>query len=322
MEYTRLGTSDLTVSTIGLGTWPLGGDLYGAVDDAQSIDAIRTAVDHGVTLIDTAPSYGDGRAEEIVGRAVSGQDAPAGLRDRLVIATKCGVTRMPDGGVRRDLRPQTIRREIEGSLRRLKTGVIDLYQLHWPDRSTPLEETVDELTRLQSAGAVRYIGISNFPPRRMEAIAGLTNIVCTQSHFSILDRRIEHDVLPAARSLSLGVIGYGTLGGGVLTGKFSRPPDDERGHFYNYFRQPLLDRIEVILDALREIAGTRGVPIAQVAINWARRRDGIDTVLVGAKNREQSAVNARAAEWSLTTDESAAIDRAIATAFAPRKNGS
>ncbi len=312
MDYRKLGNSDLSVSAIGLGTWAMGDDFFGRVDDTESIAAIHAALDSGVTLVDTAPAYGNGHAEEVVGKALSGH------RANVVVATKCGIVRQ-DGAFIRNLNPASIRKEIDASLRRLQVDVIDLYQIHWPDKSTPVEDTVEELEKIQESGKFRYLGVSNFSPKLMDQIRALTDIVSVQPQYSMLDRRIEGDVLPYAIAYDMGVLGYGTLAGGVLTGKYRDIPefseDDRRGHFYDFFREPLWGRIQGLLDTLRAVATDRNVSVAQVAINWTVQQRGITTALVGAKRPEQAVSNAEAGNWKLTDEELTGITNAIDAAF-------
>jgi len=308
MEQRTLGTSDLTVSAVGLGTWAMGDDFFGHVDDAESIAAIHSALDHGITLIDTAPAYGAGHAEEVVGKALKGR------REQAVVATKCGIVRTEDDFVR-NLKPESIRREIDDSLRRLGVDTIDLYQIHWPDPDTPLEDTVAELLKQQQAGKFRYLGVSNFPPKLLDKIQGMTNIISTQPQYSMLDRRIETDVLPYVQEHDLGVLSYGTLAGGILTGKYTEIPEfeegDNRAAFYNFFKEPLWSGIQKLLYELQMIATERGVTPAQAAINWTFQQPGITTALVGAKRPSQAEANAAAGQFLLTEGEMKTITAAI-----------
>lgn len=307
MRKRQLGTSDLHVSVVGFGSWAAGGDYWGSVDDGESIRAIQTAIDHGVNLIDTAPAYGSGHSEEVVGRAI------AGRRDEVIVATKVGILR-DGGGFQRSLKPDSIRREVEDSLRRLNVDVIDLYQIHWPDSKTPIEDTVAELQRLQQAGKFRYLGVSNFKPSLMDAVRREMQPASLQPPYSLLDRKIESHILPYCREHSIGTLGYGTLAAGILTGKFREiptfAPGDDRASFYNLFREPLWTPIQRLVDVLREIAHERDRPVAQVAINWAAREDGVTCTLVGARNSEQALSNAAAGEWELTAEEIRRIESA------------
>jgi len=308
MEQRTLGTSDLTVSAVGLGTWAMGDDFFGHVDDTESIAAIHSALDHGITLIDTAPAYGAGHAEEVVGKALKDR------RSEAVVATKCGIVRTEDDFVR-NLKPESIRREIDDSLRRLGVETIDLYQIHWPDPDTPLEDTVAELIKQQEAGKFRYLGVSNFPPNLLDQIRGMTDFVSTQPQYSMLDRRIESDILPYVREHDLGVLSYGTLAGGVLTGKYTEIPEfeegDNRAAFYNFFKEPLWSGIQKLLYELQLIATERGVTPAQAAINWTFQQPEVTTALVGAKRPAQAEANAAAGGWQLSEAEIKTITAAI-----------
>src|ERR1700734_1623631 len=212
MEHIEL-KSGLMTSRIGLGTWAMGGWMWGGTDEAQSIATIRSAIDRGVTLIDTAPVYGFGRSEEIVGKALEGS-----LRHKVTIATKVGLA-WKDGGVYRDSRPARVVQEIEDSLRRLRTDVIDLYQVHWPDLQTPLEETARALEDLLRQGKIRAIGVSNFSPRQMESFRAVATLDAVQPPYNLFEREIEADVLPYAAATGLTVLSYGALCRGLLSGR-------------------------------------------------------------------------------------------------------
>jgi len=300
MKYKQLGDSDLKVSVVGLGTWAIGGDFFGDTDDEKSIGAIQAGIDNGINLIDTAPAYGDGHSEEVVGKAIKGH------RDDVVIATKVGILR-DEGKFINNLKPESVQQEIDDSLRRLDVDVIDLYQIHWPDPNTPLEDTLDTLSKIQEAGKFKYLGVSNFKPKLMDQVRERMDLVSLQPHYSLLRRNIEGNVLPYCRENNIGVLSYGTLAGGILTGKFKEIPDlaegDYRDTFYDYFKEPTWSKIQKLLDVLRDIAEKRGVPVPQVAINWARQQKGITTALVGAKTTDQARSNAGAGNWDLSDEE-------------------
>ncbi|WP_455382341.1 aldo/keto reductase [Salinispira pacifica] len=312
MKLRTLGNSDLNVSVVGLGTWAMGNDFFGQVEDRQSIDAIQAAVDSGVTLIDTAPAYGSGHSEEVVGRAIEGR------RDKVIVATKVGTYRRGKQFVR-DLEPASVRRQLEDSLRRLRVDVIDLYQIHWPDPKTPLEETLSTLKRLHEEGRFRYLGVSNFSVEQMETVRRHMPLTSLQPHFSLLERGAQVSLLPFCRENNVGVLGYGSLAGGILTGKFKEIPEfsegDTRDQFYDYFREPVWSKVQSLLDVLRSIADSRGVPVAHVSTAWAFQQDGVTCALVGAKNRSQAESNAAAGELELTGEELARIDNALETHF-------
>ncbi len=313
MNYRYLGKSDLKVSVAGLGTWGMGGDFFGEVDDQESVRAIQTSLDHGVNLIDTAPAYGDGHAEEVVGKAIQGR------RDEVVLATKVGVLREGEKFVN-NLTPESIRQEIDDSLRRLNVEVIDLYQIHWPDSNTPIEESVNELMKIQDAGKFKYLGVSNFKPHLMDEVREKTEIVSLQPHYSLLRRDIENKVLPYCIENHLGVLSYGTLAGGILTGKFAEIPEfgekDRRSEFYDYFREPIWSKVQQLLDVLRDIAEKYNRPVPQVAIEWTFQQEGITSALVGAKNEEQAESNAAAGGKTLSENDLELIDTQYEKIFA------
>lgn len=305
MKYRYLGNSNLKVSAVGLGTWAYGNDTFGKVDDQQSIKAIRAAVEAGITLIDTAPAYGAGHAEEVVGQAI------AGIRDRVVIATKCGTHRDGPKYIR-DLSPKRIRKDIEDSLRRLNIEQIDLYQIHWPDPATPLEKSVEELLKLKKEGKFKYLGVCNFGVDLIDQISEITDIISLQPQYSLLKKDIEAEILPYLIENNLGALSYGTLGGGILSGKYKERPqfDDEkdnRAGFYPFFKKENWPQTQNLISLLKEIAEDHNQTPAQVAINWSINRAGITTALVGAKNKKQASENAAAADFELSEAEILAL---------------
>ncbi|MFP4331025.1 MAG: aldo/keto reductase [Spirochaetaceae bacterium] len=307
MEKRVIGSTDLEVSVVGVGTWAMGNDFFGSVDDRKSIEAIETSIDSGVNLIDTAPAYGAGHAEEVVGKAIKGR------REEVVIATKVGINRTPTS-FDRNLRPESIRQEIDDSLRRLGVDVIDLYQIHWPDPKTPLEDSLEELVRARDAGKYRYLGVSNFDTALMDQAREQAGIVSLQPQYSLLVRDAEEELLPYCRKHNLGVLSYGTLAGGILTGKYTEIPElpegDNRDRFYKFFQEPEWTAVQGLLKVIREIAGQHGVTPAQVASRWAIEQPGITSVLVGAKNGDQAAANAKAGEFELDEGDFENIEEA------------
>ena len=217
MYYRKLGSSNMEVSVVSLGTWVLGGDQWGETDDTQSIAAIQRAIDLGINLIDTAPAYGLGHAEEIVGKAIKGR------RDRVFIASKCGLQKRGKRFVL-DLTPTEIRKELEASLVRLAIENIDLYQCHWPDPNTPIESTLSEMLKMQSEGKINAIGVSNFDVPLLERASNVAQVVSVQPQYSLLERDIEESMLPFCIKRRIGVMTYGSLGSGILTGKYEERP--------------------------------------------------------------------------------------------------
>jgi aryl-alcohol dehydrogenase-like predicted oxidoreductase len=285
MEHIAIGNSGLTVSRIGLGTWAIGGWMWGGSDEKQSIATIRAAVERGVTLIDTAPAYGFGHSEEIVGKAL----AEAGLRDKVQIATKVGLG-WKDGRVYRDSRPVRIRQEIEDSLRRLRTDVIDLYQVHWPDPETPIAETARTLEGLRREGKIRAIGVSNYSPAQMDVFRASARLDGVQPPYNLFEREIEADVLPYAKNTGLTVLSYGALCRGLLSGRITtetRFDGDDLRKVDPKFQGERLSQYLTAVDELKTLARERfSKSVLALAVRWVLDR-GPTIALWGARNPNQ-----------------------------------
>jgi aryl-alcohol dehydrogenase-like predicted oxidoreductase len=285
MEDIAVGTSGLTTSRIGLGTWAIGGWMWGGTSEAQSIATIRSAIERGVTLIDTAPVYGFGHSEEIVGKAL----AEGRLRDKVQIATKVGLA-WKEGKVFRDSRPARIREEIEDSLRRLRTDVIDLYQVHWPDLDTPLAETARVLEDLRREGKIRAIGVSNFSPAQMDTFSRAATLDAVQPPYNLFEREIEADVLPYATRAGLTVLSYGALCRGLLSGKITAKSTFEGDDLRNSdpkFQAGRLQHYLAAVEELRAIARQRfGKSVLALAVRWVLDQ-GQTIALWGARRPEQ-----------------------------------
>jgi aryl-alcohol dehydrogenase-like predicted oxidoreductase len=303
----------MEVSVVSLGTWVSGGDQWGKTDDKQSVAAIQKAIDTGINLIDTAPAYGLGHAEEIVGKAIKGR------RDCVFIATKCGLQKKGKKLVL-DLKPQAIRKEVEDSLSRLGIERIDLYQCHWPDPNAPIEATLEEMLKMQSEGKINAIGVSNFDVPLLERASKAAQVVSVQPHYSLLERGIEGDLLPFCRREGIGVITYGSIGSGILTGKYDERPifkkNDARSYFYRFYSEPRWSLVQDFLGEVKKISREEGKSIAQIAINWILQRGGITSAIVGARTPEQAEMNAGAAEWDLSKDDMDRMDQAYERIFA------
>jgi aryl-alcohol dehydrogenase-like predicted oxidoreductase len=306
MEQIAIGQSGLTTSRIGLGTWAIGGWMWGGTDEAQSIATIRSAIEHGVTLIDTAPVYGFGVSEEIVGKAL----AEGGLRGQVQIATKVGLS-WKNGQPFRDSRPAAIRREIEASLRRLRTDVIDLYQVHWPDLETPIGETAAALDDLRREGKIRAIGVSNHSPVQMDAFRAAARLDAIQPPYNLFEREIEADVLPYAETAGLAVLCYGALCRGLLAGRLSAgtafPGDDLRNRDPK-FLPPRFAQYLAAAEALKGLARERfGKSLAALAVRWILDQ-GQTIALWGARRPDQLDPIAEVAGWRIDAESRAEID--------------
>ena len=308
MEYRRLGKSELNVSVVGLGTWPLGEVNWGPISEDEAVATVQKAIDLGINLIDTAPIYGNGRSEEIVGKAIKGR------RQQVVIATKCGVS-MKGADMVNDLKPKSVRREVEVSLKRLDTDIIDLYQCHWPDPDTPIEDTMAEMVKLKAEGKIRYIGVSNFGVALLRRAKRVIPIASNQVPYSLLNRDIEDELVPFCREQDVGILAYGPMGGGILTGKYKEKPrfgkDDARTFMYNYYEEPTWSKVQALLKDVEQVAARHGKPAAHVAINWARQQPGITSALVGVRSVEQAEANAAAGAWRLSAEEMAGLAKAL-----------
>jgi len=316
----QIGASGIEASAVGLGTWAIGGWMWGGTDDAASEDAIRAGLDAGITLIDTAPAYGLGHAEEVVGRAIKGR------RDEVVLATKCGLVwhaqRGPyffeQGGlpVHRDLSPAAIRHEVDQSLRRLGTDRIDLYITHWQNPSTPIAETVGTLKALQAEGKVLAFAASNTTPEDLAAYRAEGGIAAVQEEYSMLTRRIEETHLPVCREAGISVMGYSVLALGLLSGRISADRvfagDDQRRDDPR-FSTDNQARVDRLMQTVRPIAAQHDASPAQIVIAWTLAQPGLTFALCGARNPEQAKENAKAGTIRLTGAETDEITRAVTT---------
>ena len=313
-----LGRSGAAFSRLGLGTWAIGGPWrfgWGPVDDAESIAAIRRAVDEGINWIDTAAVYGLGHAEEIVGRALKGY-APG---DDVFVCTKCGRKTAPDGTPYGDLHPQSIRAECEASLRRLGVERVDLYQIHWPDRdgATPLEESWSAMAQLVDEGKVRWIGVSNFDVDELDRGEAIRHVDSVQPPLSMVQRRALHDVIPWAAAHQTGVIVYSPMASGLLSGSFDRDrlehlPSDDMRLRRPEFAEPWLSKNLALVERLRTIADVLGRSVAEVAIAWTLAQDGVTGAIVGARRPAQLDAWIGAGDLELSQEQLHAISEAIA----------
>ena len=309
MEQIVIGSSNLTTSRIGLGTWAIGGWMWGGSDEAQSISTIRAAVERGVTLIDTAPVYGFGHSEEIVGKALA-----HGLRDKVQIATKVGLA-WRNGAVYRDSRPQRIRSEIEDSLKRLRTDVIDLYQVHWPDYETALDETARTLEELRREGKIRAIGVSNYSPEQMNAFGAYARLDAVQPPYNLFEREVEDGVLPYAVRNGLTVLSYGALCRGLLSGRMtpqSRFEGDDLRKVDPKFQAPRYAQYLAAVEELKRLARERyGKSVLALALRWVLDQ-GPTIALWGARRPEQLEPLAEIDGWHIDEAAKREIDAILA----------
>ena len=288
MEKIRFDNLGFKVPRIGLGTWAIGGWMWGGTDEEASIATIRSAVERGMTLIDTAPVYGFGRSEEIVGKAL----AEGNLRQDVILATKLGLEWDADSGkVWRNASAERIEREIDDSLRRLQTDYIDIYQVHWPDPRVPLEETAAALERLYKAGKIRAIGVSNFSPEQMESFRNVAPLHCDQPPFNMFERSAQSDILPYCRRHGIATITYGGLCRGLLSGHMTRDRqfqgDDLRKQDPK-FQQPRFDQYLAATRDLQTFARDRyGKSLLALALRWVIDHPGVTTALWGARRPDQ-----------------------------------
>lgn len=311
MQTRQLGKNGPHITVIGLGTWAIGGPWqwgWGPQNDADSIAAIRASLDKGVNWIDTAPVYGLGHAEEIVAKALRDD-----RREDVFIATKCGLVWDDRQRVQNNLRPESIRREVENSLRRLRVEQIDLYQHHWPDPNVSLDDSWGMMVRLKEEELVRYIGVCNYDATLLEKCGRIHPVQSLQPPLSLVKRDYLAETLPYCVEHEIGVVAYSPLQAGLLTGKFDRArlaPDDWRTRD-KYFKEPLLSKILDFVEKLRPIAENKGFEVSHLAIAWVLALRGVTSAIVGARNAAQAEANARAVDFKLTAEELAEIDRYI-----------
>jgi aryl-alcohol dehydrogenase-like predicted oxidoreductase len=312
MEYLA---TPLKVSRIALGTWAIGGWMWGGTNEDESIQTIHAALDRGINLIDTAPVYGFGRSEEIVGRAL----AQNGRRLQALIATKVGLA-WKDGNPYRNGSKGRIVPEVEDSLRRLQTDVIDLYQVHWPDPNTAIEETAEAMAALYRAGKIRAIGVSNFSPEQMDAFRAVAPLHTAQPPYNLFERGIEKAVLPHCRDNGITTLVYGSLSRGLLSGRMnaetSFPADDLR-HNDPKFQMPRFRQYVTAVEKLDRFAQANyGKRVIHLALRWLLDRPGVSVALWGARRPDQLAPVTDVMGWRIDDGAMAEIDRILKTSIA------
>jgi aryl-alcohol dehydrogenase-like predicted oxidoreductase len=309
METATVAGTPLRVSRVGIGTWAIGGWMWGGTDEEQSVSAIRAAIDHGINIIDTAPAYGFGRSEEIVGKAI----ADAGLRSRVVLASKVGLV-WRDGQVYRNASRERIAQEIQDSLRRLRTDTIDIYQVHWPDPLVPIEETAEAMNTLFERGTIRAIGVSNFSVEQMERFRKVAPLHVLQSPYNLFEREIDAEILPYCREQGIAVLGYGALCRGLLSGRMRADTEfdgDDLRRNDPKFQSPRFRQYLAAVERLDQLAKNRfGKRVIHLAVRWMLDQ-GTTVALWGARNPQQLRAVDEVSGWSIDSAAKAEIDRIL-----------
>jgi aryl-alcohol dehydrogenase-like predicted oxidoreductase len=308
METRRFGNTDIQVTPVGLGTWAIGGWMWGGTDEAQSIETIHRAIDKGIGLIDTAPVYGFGRSEEIVGKALAN-----GRRDQVALATKVALNWNDDHDkVWRDSTASRIEREVEDSLKRLQTDRIDIYQIHWPDPKTPMEETARALEKLYQSGKIRAIGVSNFTPSQMDELQKSVPLHSLQPPYNLFERDIEQEILPYCRENGIATITYGGLCRGLLTGKMREDTqftgDDLRKNDPKFQGDRYRQYLNAVAELDRFARERYQKNVLALALRWLVDQPGVTTALWGARRPDQLDPVDEIDGWSLDKDAMAEID--------------
>ena len=314
MRTRRLGQTGLELTVIGLGTWAIGGPWefgWGPQDDDESASTILAGIEGGINWIDTAPIYGFGHSEEVVGRAIKE------LGERPIIATKCGLVWDKQHRKTNCLDRDSIMRECEASLKRLGVDVIDLYQMHWPEPDEQIEEAWEAMSQLAKQGKVRYVGVSNFSAPQLERAGRIWPVASLQPPYSMIRRGVEDELLGYCADNDIGVVAYSPMQKGLLTGKFSAErvanlaPDDHRCRDRN-FLEPKLSANLRLVEGLRPIAQRNQLTLAQLAIAWVLRRPEVTAAIVGARRPGQIAETIKAAEGVLGDEDLAEIEGLLA----------
>ena len=315
MRKRKLGNTDLELTVMGFGAWAIGGGnwefSWGPQDDKKSIDAIHKALDLGINWVDTAAIYGLGHSEEVVAQALEGR------RNDVIVATKCSMRWDDNREIYRSLNADSIRKECENSLRRLRTDYIDLYQIHWPNPEDDIEEGWDTLNQLKREGKIRWAGVSNFDVMQMDRVSHIAPISSLQPPYNLLHRDTEEKLLPYCRENNIGVVAYSPMGSGLLTGKYTRekiaqlPPDDHRPKYNRNFQMPKLERNLKLIEELKELAAEDGHTVAQLAVAWVLRRPEVTSAIVGGRTPQQVEGTAPAGDWELHQETVDRIDNLI-----------
>lgn len=301
MQYQEFGKTGLRVSKLCLGTWGIGGAGWDSYSDESRMDAIKAALECGINFIDTAPAYNAGKAECYVGETLN----KLKKRREVVISTKCG-NKFVDGKYLRCGSKESILKQCDESLKNLKTDYIDIYLVHWPDPDVELEETIDAVSTLKKEGKILHAGVSNFSKEQIEEAQKYCKIEAFQPQYSLADRKDEK-LIRWAYEQGLGIMTYGTLGGGILTGNYRKlrtfEQTDSRNRFYLYFKEPLFSKAMELLTIMDQIAEERNVSLAQIAEKWVIQKRFVSSCIIGAQSRARVEENCRNLQWELTDNE-------------------
>ena len=301
MQYQEFGKTGLKVSKLCLGTWGIGGAGWDSYSDESRMDAIKAALECGINFIDTAPAYNAGKAECYVGEILN----KLKKRREVVISTKCG-NKFVDGKYLRCGSKESILKQCDESLKNLKTDYIDIYLVHWPDPDVELEETIDAVSTLKKEGKILHAGVSTFSKAQIEEAQKYCEIEAFQPQYSLADRKDEK-LIRWAYEQGLGIMNYGTLGGGILTGNYRKlrtfEQTDSRNRFYPYFKEPLFSKAMELLTVMDQIAEERNVSLAQIAEKWVLQKRFVSSCIIGAQSRARVEENCRNLQWELTDNE-------------------
>lgn len=301
MQYQEFGKTGLRVSKLCLGTWGIGGAGWDSYSDESRMDAIKAALECGINFIDTAPAYNAGKAECYVGETLN----KLKKRKEVVISTKCG-NKFVDGKYLRCGSKESILKQCDESLKNLKTDYIDIYLVHWPDPDVELEETIDAVSTLKKEGKILHAGVSNFSKEQIEEAQKYCKIEAFQPQYSLADRKDEK-LIRWAYEQGIGIMTYGTLGGGILTGNYRKlrtfEQTDSRNRFYPYFKEPLFSKAMELLTIMDQIAEERNVSLAQIAEKWVIQKRFVSSCIIGAQSRARVEENCRNLQWELTDNE-------------------
>lgn len=325
MEYRKLGNTDLELSAITYGAFAIGGNMWGGNEQKDSIASVQASIENGVTTLDTAPFYGFGLSEKMIGEAIKGYD-----RTKIQLLTKFGL--VWDGSnngkgefffdaeengkaipVYKYSSKESVIKEVEDSLRRLQTDYIDLLQIHWPDATTPISETMEALEILIQQGKIRTAGVSNYSVDQVEEARKTLNIVSNQVGYSMLNREVEQDLVPYALDNDLGIIVYSPMERGLLTGKYFKDGKlKDNDHRNGYFQQFDLDKVKTFLETITPIAAEKGATLSQLVLRWTSLQPAISIVLAGSRNAEQAIANAKAMDITISAEEMKFINTELA----------